>query len=134
MLADSDDLCDILNALAATGARLAIDDFGTGSSVLSRLQGFPFHTIKIDQSFINGITTETSVAVIAALVQMGTILGLEVVAEGVETELQRAALITLGCPLAQGFLFSRPVTPEVMSGLLLRGHLDGDRASAPAGR
>ena len=120
VLTESDDLGHILDSLSATGARLAIDDFGTGSSALSRLQGGRFNTLKIDRSFLQSISSEPTRAVIAALVQMGTNLGLDIIAEGVQSQAQRAALAALGCPLAQGYLFSRPVTPDAITALLER--------------
>ncbi|MGQ0831964.1 MAG: putative bifunctional diguanylate cyclase/phosphodiesterase [Microthrixaceae bacterium] len=122
VLADSDDLGHILDDLSATGARLAVDDFGTGSSVLSRLQGGPFDTLKIDRSFIHDTASEPASAVVAALVQMGTNLGLDIIAEGVETQAQRTTLIALGCVYGQGYLFSRPVAPDAITALLHEDH------------
>ena len=118
VMVDNEDLVGILQALRAVGVRLAIDDFGTGSAVLGRLQRHPVDTLKIDRSFINEITTPSSAAVVSALVEMGGKLGIEVLAEGVETEAQRAALLAIGCPLAQGYLFSRPVTADALAAQL----------------
>ena len=115
VMADSENLVGILQSLRAVGVRLAIDDFGTGSAVLGRLQHHPVDTLKIDRSFINELTTESSAAVVSALVEMGGKLGIEVLAEGVETEAQRAALLAIGCPLAQGYLFSRPVAADALA-------------------
>jgi EAL domain-containing protein (putative c-di-GMP-specific phosphodiesterase class I) len=93
--------------------RIAIDDFGTGYSVLSRLQGFPVDTLKIDLSFIRAIVSETDPApIVDAMIAMGLSLGLKIVAEGVETEIQRAYLVKRHCSELQGYLISRPVTPE----------------------
>lgn len=112
-----EDLPAILSALVETGVRLAIDDFGTGTSVLGRLQHCPVDTLKIDKSFVAEITSTSSGAIVAALVQMGRSLDLDVVAEGVETPIQAGVLRELGCHLAQGYLFSRPVPPGAIEEL-----------------
>jgi diguanylate cyclase (GGDEF)-like protein len=98
-----------LEGLEATGVRLAIDDFGTGSLSLQTVRRLPVDTIKIDQSVLASATEERPV--LGAAVGIGHALGLRVIAEGVETEQQLLELRTLGCDVAQGFLFSRPV-PE----------------------
>ena len=109
----------ILRDLEALGVHLAIDDFGTGYSALSRLQGFPFHTLKIDRSFVMRIEDETDEApLVAAMIAMGRALDLEVVAEGVETASQQAFLGRHGCRLAQGYLFSRPVEAGALEQML----------------
>jgi EAL domain-containing protein (putative c-di-GMP-specific phosphodiesterase class I) len=125
VMADDDGLVTVLEALRAVGVRLAIDDFGTGSSVLRRLQRHPVDTLKIDRSFIGDITAASSGAVVAALLQMGASLGIEVLAEGVETEEQRAQLLAIGCRFAQGYLFSRPVSADVLRAQLVVGSLAG---------
>jgi len=129
VMADDDELVEVLDALHAVGVRLAIDDFGTGSSVLRRLQRHPIDTLKIDRSFISEITL-SSPAVVAALVQMGASLGIEVLAEGVETEEQRVALADLGCCLAQGYLFSRPVPADELAEQLAEGSLGNSLVEA----
>jgi diguanylate cyclase (GGDEF)-like protein len=102
-------------AVKALGVRIAIDDFGTGFSSLSYLRDFPFDVLKIDRSFVNGLPAETRTAGVAcAIIDLSRRLGLEVVAEGVETEAQSAFLAANGCHLMQGFLFSRPVEPEAL--------------------
>ena len=99
-----------LAELRALGIHLAIDDFGTGYSSLSYLERFPVDILKIDRSFIAGVTaTGERPAIARAIVELGRTLGLKVVAEGIEQPDQAAWLISLGCPLGQGYLFSRPL-------------------------
>lgn len=99
-----------LGAIRALGAGLAVDDFGTGYSSLAYLTRLPLTTLKIDRSFVQDVhTSERSRAVARTIVALGANLQLRVVAEGVEDEAQRAALIDLGCDLQQGYLYSRAV-------------------------
>ncbi len=103
------------------GIRLSVDDFGTGYSALSYLQRFPFDTLKIDRSFVQGVEDNpASAALVRAIAKMAEALGLETVAEGVETEDQVRFLGEVQCPLAQGYLFSRPLTAAAMQQLLER--------------
>jgi hypothetical protein len=100
-------------AVRELGVRAAIDDFGMGHSALSRLQSFPVDRIKIDRSFVAPLTTGSEHGSIAdAMIALGQSLGLDVVAEGVETREQWHALRALGCQSAQGYLFSKPVTAD----------------------
>ncbi|MCB1887470.1 MAG: EAL domain-containing protein [Rhodocyclaceae bacterium] len=100
---------DTLRALAATGARLAIDDFGTGYSSLAYLKRFPVHHLKIDRAFIKDLGRDPDDEVIVrTIVQLGHSLGLQIVAEGVETESQAVILQRHGCEFVQGFLYGRP--------------------------
>ena len=109
----------VFQDLETLGVRLAIDDFGTGYSTLSRLQGFPFHTLKIDRSFVQTIATEGDEApIVAAMIAMAHALRLSVVAEGVETHTQRDFLDRNGCDVVQGYLFSRPVDASDVEALL----------------
>jgi len=99
-----------LRALKALGVRLAVDDFGTGYSSLSLVRRFPFDTVKIDRSFVAGCPEDAeAMAIVQAVATLGRMLGLAVIAEGVETAQQRLAVAAAGCPFAQGYLFSRPV-------------------------
>ncbi|MEA2324643.1 MAG: diguanylate cyclase, partial [Solirubrobacteraceae bacterium] len=108
-----------LDRLRATGALLVLDDFGTGYSSLSRISRLRLSVIKIDQSFIATMDRDPAArAIVAAVLQMAGPLGTAVVAEGVETEEQRRALVELGCPLGQGYLFGRPGPPEAVVALL----------------
>jgi EAL domain-containing protein (putative c-di-GMP-specific phosphodiesterase class I) len=99
-----------LDELQALGVRIDVDDFGTGYSSLSYLKRLPLDTLKIDRSFIDGLGPDPSdISIVHAIVDLGHALGLQTVAEGVETETQLAALRQLGCDLAQGFHWSEPV-------------------------
>ena len=100
----------VLSALKELGVLLAIDDFGTGYSSLSYLQRFPLDILKVDRMFVEELGMRTGGdEIVSAVIELAHALGLEVVAEGVETEQQLEALCSLGCDFAQGFLFSRPV-------------------------
>jgi diguanylate cyclase (GGDEF)-like protein/PAS domain S-box-containing protein len=99
-----------LEEIAAMGVRLSIDDFGTGYSSLSYLKRFPVHKLKIDQSFIRDLTTDRDdAAIVNAIVGLARSLGLDILAEGVETREQLVSLVGLGCEHFQGNLFSPPL-------------------------
>jgi diguanylate cyclase (GGDEF)-like protein len=98
-----------LNELRALGVSIAIDDFGTGFSSLSRLRRLPADVLKIDRSFVTDLTDGgSSSSLVSSIIELARTLGLDVIAEGVETEEQRAALRNLQCAQAQGYLFARP--------------------------
>ncbi|MGZ8474908.1 MAG: putative bifunctional diguanylate cyclase/phosphodiesterase [Candidatus Limnocylindria bacterium] len=107
---------DELAALQALGIRLAIDDFGTGHSSLSRLGQLPVTFLKIDRSFVHGLPDlDTARMLVTAIMYLAKGFGLEVIAEGVETEAQREYLLESGCPYAQGYLFSPAVEADQIS-------------------
>lgn len=112
-----------LQELRDLGLRLAIDDFGTGYSSLSYLRRLPVDILKIDRSFVTALDLEPerSAAVVAAITELASVLGLETIAEGIEEPTQREALQQMGCTVGQGYLFARPAPPgELMA--YLRSH------------
>ena len=112
MMDDVERASATLARLKELGVSIAIDDFGTGYSSLAYLKRFPVHRLKVDQSFVRGLTTDRDdAAIVKAVIQLGHSLRLKVIAEGVETDEQLAALRDLGCDEAQGYLFCRPVPP-----------------------
>jgi diguanylate cyclase (GGDEF)-like protein len=120
---------ELMHDLQGLGIKIAMDDFGTGTSSLGLLRSYPFNTIKIDQSFVKDLTTSRDVlAVIHATINLVENLGMASLAEGVEEPAQVAILQSLGCRYAQGYLFSRPITSELLLNAIARG-----TASAPAG-
>ena len=111
-----------LKQLKDLGVSVAIDDFGTGYSSLSYLKHLPVDTLKIDRSFISGLNTDLEDEVlVSGMINLAHALGLMVVAEGVETEQQAARLKAMGCELAQGYQFYRPVSAEAATSLLANG-------------
>jgi diguanylate cyclase (GGDEF)-like protein/PAS domain S-box-containing protein len=112
---------DAFRKLQRIGVRLAIDDFGTGYSSLDYLRSFHVSRLKIDRSFIHDVTgNPDDAAIVRATIGLAHALGIEVLAEGVETEAQREFLLSAGCKLAQGFYFGRPVPAEAAAELLGR--------------
>lgn len=110
LLKNADDVIAKMNALRHHGIRFSLDDFGTGYSSLSYLKALPLDQLKIDQSFARDVLTDLNDAAIArTIVALANALGLAVIAEGVETDEQRAFLGAAGCPCYQGYLFSRPL-------------------------
>lgn len=112
----------ILGQLRDRRIRLHIDDFGTGYSSLSQLHRFPIDALKIDQSFVRGMTVDDeNLEIVRTILSLARNLGLEVMAEGVETKEQLAQLKALDCQLAQGFLFAEPLAPEDVTEKLASG-------------
>ncbi len=103
-----------LKELAGLGARIALDDFGTGYSSLGYLNELVFDTLKIDRAFVINLPDERSTAIVRAILAVAKALGKEVVAEGIESELQLSQLEVLGCDIAQGYFFSRPLESEAL--------------------
>ena len=110
LLSDIQNSLATIEALRTMGVKMSIDDFGTGYSSLSYLQQFKVEKLKIDQSFVRSIgTSAEGMEIVRAIIQLGKTLQLQVIAEGVETELHHRTLMDLDCDEAQGYLFSRPV-------------------------
>jgi diguanylate cyclase (GGDEF)-like protein len=119
LLQDDTDVMKTLFALRALGVRISMDDFGTGYSSLSYLRRFPFDKIKIDQSFVQGMTNHDDCrAIVRAVIGLGQSLNIAVNAEGVETAEQWDALRAEGCNQVQGFLFSKPCPGDDVPGML----------------
>ena len=112
------------------GIRFSLDDFGTGFSSLSYLQNLPFDELKIDQSFIADITTNsTSARIVQATINLGQALGLTVITEGVETKEQLALLVQAGCSSFQGYAFYEPLSLEALEEQLKKSLEGGKKAS-----
>jgi diguanylate cyclase (GGDEF)-like protein/PAS domain S-box-containing protein len=123
----------ILIELRRLGVRLALDDFGTGYSSLSYLQRLPVDIIKLDRTFVSGVAGSTEDSALArGILTLGQTLGLETVAEGIETAEQLAALRELGCQLGQGYFFARPLGPAAVDALLERHHPGVHTLTTPA--
>jgi diguanylate cyclase (GGDEF)-like protein len=122
---------EIMKKLNRLGVRLAIDDFGTGHSSLAYLKQFPVHEVKVDRAFVQGVA-ESAVdsAIVRAVIDLAGAIGISTVAEGVETIDQVTGLKMLGCQVAQGFYFSRPLGAEAFDELLAR-HFVRTAKSAP---
>ena len=114
----------LLTRIRELGAGLALDDFGTGHSSLAYLQRFPFDTIKIDQSFVRTNNKGTRPVLLRSIISLAHDLGMDVVAEGAETDSDAVELYQLGCEYAQGYVFGEPMTAEAAQKLLLSVQLE----------
>ncbi|MCW3004651.1 MAG: hypothetical protein JWQ20_3949 [Conexibacter sp.] len=111
----------VLTELASSGIEIAVDDFGAGYSSLSRLRTMPVQVLKIDRTFLEDVPDDPkATAIVTAIIDLARALGMEAVAEGVENEQQRAFLVQIGCPLAQGYLLGHPVPAAEIEPLLAR--------------
>jgi EAL domain-containing protein (putative c-di-GMP-specific phosphodiesterase class I) len=113
IVSDPDGIAKVLGAIHDLDVLIAMDDFGTGYSSLAYLQRLPIDVLKIDRSFITPMLVDPdSVAIVRAVLGLATALGMEATAEGVETEQLMKTLIGLGCDIAQGYYFSRPLPAD----------------------
>jgi len=131
LIPDPSTALEVLSSLRRLGVSLLMDDFGTGYSSLNHLHTLPFDVLKIDRSFVMRMTEgEQPLQIVRTIVELARVMGMDVVAEGIETQEQHALLRQLGCRFGQGFLFSRPVAASVVSAML---QLPGRILPEPAG-
>jgi EAL domain-containing protein (putative c-di-GMP-specific phosphodiesterase class I) len=117
---------EAIAGLHALGVRLAVDDFGTGYSSLLYLRRFPVQTLKLDRAFVAGLgENDVDVTIVASTIELAHALGLQALAEGVERPDQLELLRRLGCDLAQGYLWSKPVAAEQLGAMLGRSRHAG---------
>jgi diguanylate cyclase (GGDEF)-like protein/PAS domain S-box-containing protein len=119
LMRDAADTLSVLRSFKDLGVQLHVDDFGTGYSSLTYLKRFPVDALKVDRSFVNGLASDLEdYAIVAAIIGLARALGLETIAEGVESAKQRKILRELGCTYAQGYLLSRPADAATLTTLL----------------
>jgi EAL domain-containing protein (putative c-di-GMP-specific phosphodiesterase class I) len=131
VVADIDTTRKTLSGLKDIGVQIAIDDFGTGYSGLAYLKSLPVDALKIDKGFVRDLGDSVrDLAIVQSIVALASVFGLDVVAEGVETEIAAKTLLAFGCRRAQGFLLSRPLDSAVMEMLLARRFIPMDFSGA----
>ncbi len=119
LISDAPTALGVLGSLRRLGVSLSMDDFGTGYSSLNHLQSFPFDALKIDRSFVNRMTYgEQPLQIVRTIVELARVMGMDVVAEGIETEAQHHLLREIGCRYGQGYLYAKPMTAEAVTHLL----------------
>ncbi len=119
LIPDTPTALDVLSHLRKLGVSLLMDDFGTGYSSLNHLHSFPFDVLKIDRSFINRITQgEQPLQIVRTILELARVMGMDVVAEGIETRAQQRLLEEIGCRYGQGFFYARPMGAEAVTNLL----------------
>ncbi len=121
MMSARQEVIQVLEQVRKLGVFIAIDDFGTEHSSLSRLRDMPAEVLKIDRSFIDGLSSEPGdTAIVSSILSLAYAMGKHTIAEGVETREQAAILLRMGCEIAQGYFFSRPVAADQIASMLLR--------------
>ena len=131
LIEDAQHVLELTQRLRDYGVRIALDDFGVGYSSLSYLRRFPFDTIKIDRSFVQEVVDNTTThAIVGSLLSLGHSLGIQVIAEGVETRAQLDALQQLRCRYIQGFLLGPPVAATELPRLIAANSLDALRTAS----
>jgi predicted signal transduction protein with EAL and GGDEF domain len=131
MVGEADRQLPTLRRLRDLGVRLSVDDFGTGYFSLAHLRRLPVHEVKVDRTFVQGMATDSGdLAIVRAVVDISRHFGLNVVAEGVESELTLGLLDDIGCDVGQGFLFSRPLPYERLEAWL---HAQTEVVPTPTG-
>jgi diguanylate cyclase (GGDEF)-like protein/PAS domain S-box-containing protein len=131
LMQDTPQVIDTISRLQAAGHMIAIDDFGTGSSSLRQLRRIPFRAVKIDRSFILELSDDHEGAmIVGSVVSLARALGMQVIAEGVETADHATALLALGCDRAQGYLFAPPVSADEALAMVANGVVPGRAAAA----
>lgn len=121
MMSARQEIIQVLEQVRQLGVFIAIDDFGTEHSSLSRLRDMPAEVLKIDRSFIDGLSSEPGdTAIVSSILSLAYAMGKHTIAEGVETREQAAILLRMGCEVAQGYFFSRPVTADRIAPMLLK--------------
>ena len=124
---------EVLGSLRRLGVSLLMDDFGTGYSSLNHLHSFPFDVLKIDRSFVGRMTEgDQPLQIVRTIIELARVLGMDVVAEGIETREQYRLLRELGCRFGQGFLFARPLPAEAVTRLVASAGPHASRSRAPA--
>ena len=119
MMSARQEVIQLLDQIRQLGVFIAIDDFGTEHSSLSRLRDMPAEVLKIDRSFIDGLGSETGdTAIVSSILSLAYAMGKHTIAEGVEKREQAAMLLRMGCEVAQGYFFSRPVAAEKIPPML----------------
>ena len=121
MMGATEEVARVLDGIKRLGVFLAIDDFGTEHSSLSRLRDMPAEVLKIDRSFVDGLGSEPGdMAIVSSILSLAYAMGKHTIAEGVEKHGQAAMLLRMGCEVAQGYFFSRPVPADVIVPMLTR--------------
>lgn len=133
LLGDAEDVVTQLQELRELGVTLSLDDFGTGYSSFSYVRSFPLNRLKIDRSFVQGLTSnQNDLAIVRTIIDLGHIMRLRVVAEGIETVAQSALLQAEGCDEVQGYLYSEPVPPDDFVEWLMAYRRNGIHAPSAA--